>query len=57
MWTVWMEHNCRSFKDSEKSLVELIGLYQRSLFNWSRCWVFTECSSIVQFFSFLSLVS
>ena len=57
MWTVWMERNCRSFKDSEKSLVELIGLCQRRLFNWSRCWVFTECSSIVQFFSFLGLVS
>uniref|UniRef100_A0A7N2QZW1 Reverse transcriptase zinc-binding domain-containing protein n=1 Tax=Quercus lobata TaxID=97700 RepID=A0A7N2QZW1_QUELO len=26
MWTVWMERNCWSFEDSEKSLVELIGL-------------------------------
>ena len=27
MWTVWMNHNHRSFEDSEKSLVELIGLH------------------------------
>ena len=57
MWIVWMERNRRSFEDSEKSLVELIGLCQRSLFYWSQCWGFTECSSIVQFFSFLILVS
>ena len=57
MWIVWMERNRRSFEDSEKSLVELIGLCQRSLFYWSRCWGFTECSSIVQFFSSLILVS
>ena len=57
MWTVWMERNHRSFEDSEKYLVELIGLCQRSLFDWSQCWGFTECSSIVQFFSSLSLVS
>ena len=56
MWTIWMERNCRSFEDSEKSLVELIGLCQINLFDWSRCWGFTEFSSIVQFFSSLSLV-
>ena len=52
-----MERNHRFFEDSEKSLVELIGLCQRSLFDWSQCWGFIECSSIVQFFSSLSLVS
>ena len=57
MWTVWMERNHRFFEDSEKSLVELIGLCQRSLFDRSQCWGFIECSSIVQFFSSLSLVS
>ena len=51
-----MKRNYRSFEDSEKHLVELIGLCQRSLFDWSRCWGLTECSSIVQFFSSLSLV-
>ena len=57
MWTIWMECNRWSFEDYEKSLVELIGLCQRSVFDWSQCWGFTECSSIVQFFSSLSLVS
>ena len=28
MWTLWMERNCQSFEDFEKSLVELIGLCQ-----------------------------
>ena len=52
-----MKRNRQSFEDFEKSLVELIGLCQRSLFDWSQCCGFTECSSIVQFFSSLSLVS
>ena len=52
-----MERNCQSFEDSEKSLVELIRLCPRSLFDWFPFWSFIECSSIVQFFSSLSLVS
>ena len=57
MWTIWTEWNGCSFEDSDKSLVELKGLCQHSLFDWSQFWEFTDCSSLLQFFSSLSLVS
>ena len=33
MWIVWTEKNQRSFKDTEKSLVQLQALYQKTLFD------------------------
>ena len=57
MWIVWLERNCRSFEDNEKTLDELKVLCQRSLLEWSRCWSFTDCSSLSEFMSSLSLVS
>ena len=57
MWIVWLERNCQSFEDKEKTLDELKLLYQRSLLEWSRCRGFTDCSSPSEFFSFLSVVS
>ena len=57
MWIVWLERNRRSFEDNEKSLDELKVLCQRSLFEWSRCWGFVDCSSIIEFMLSLSLVS
>ena len=57
MWIVWLERNRRSFEDNEKTLDELIVLCQRSLLEWSRCWGFTDCSSLSKFMYSLSLVS
>ena len=57
MWIVWLEQNCRSFEDNEKTLDELKVLCQRSLWEWSCCWGFTDCSSLFEFMSSLSLVS
>ena len=57
MWIVWLERNCRSFEDKEKTLEELKILCQCSLMEWSRCWGFTECSSLSEFMPSLSLVS
>ena len=57
MWTVWLERNRRSFKDTEKTLDELKVLYQRSLFEWSQCWGFTDYSSLSEFMLSLRLVS
>ena len=57
MWIVWLKRNCRSFEDKEKTLEELKILCQRSLLEWSCCWGFTECSSLSEFMSSLSLVS
>ena len=49
--------NSRSFEDTEKTLEELKVLCQRSLFEWSRCWGFTDCSSLFEFMFSLRLVS
>ena len=53
MWTVWLERNRRSFENKEKTLDELKVLSHRSLFEWSRCWGFTESSSLPEFLSSL----
>ena len=57
MWIVWLERNRRSFKDNEKTLDELKVLCQCSLWEWSRCWGFIDCSSLFEFMPSLSLVS
>ena len=57
MWTVWLEQNRRSFEDTEKTLEELKVLCQCSLFEWSRCWGFTDYSSLSEFIFSLRLVS
>ena len=57
MWIVWLERNRRSLEDNEKTLDELKVLCQRSLFEWSRCWSFTDCSSLSEFMLSLSLLS
>ena len=46
MWIVWLERNRRSFEDTKKTLKELKVLCQHSLFEWSRYWGFTFCSSL-----------
>ena len=55
MLIVWMERNRRSFENTEKSLVQLQALCQKTLFDWSRCWGFSNCSSIILFLSSLSI--
>ena len=55
MWTVWLERNRYSFENMEKTLDELKVLSQRSLFEWSRCWGFTESSSLPEFLFSLRL--
>ena len=49
MWIVWLERNQCSFEDIKKKLEELKVLYQRSLFDWSQCWGFMDCSSLFEF--------
>ena len=57
MWIVWLEWNRRSFEDTKKMLDELKVLCQRSLFEWSRCWDFTDYCSLSEFMFSLRLVS
>ena len=49
MWMVQLERNRCSFENREKTLDELKVLYQCSLFEWSRCWGFTDFSSLPEF--------
>ena len=49
MWIVWLEQNRRSLENTEKMLEELNVLCQHNLFDWSRCWGFTDCSSLSKF--------
>ena len=55
MWIVWLERNRRSFENRETTLDELKVLCQRSLFEWSRCWGFTDSSSLPEFMFSLGL--
>ena len=57
MWITWLERNRHYFEDTKKTLEELKVLYQRSPFEWSRCWSFTNCSSLSEFMFSLRLVS
>ena len=56
MWVVWMERNQCSFEAKEKSLVQLQALCQSTLFDWSRCYGSSNCSSIMEFLSSLRIV-
>ena len=49
MWNIWAERNRRSFEDMAKSLDKLLDLCRRTLFDWSRCWGLSDCSSITDF--------
>ena len=55
MWIVWLERNRRSFENMEKTLDELKILCKPSLFEWARCWGFTDSSSLSEFMFSLRL--
>ena len=54
MWTIWTERNRRSFEDKGKTVVQLLDLCQRTLFDWSRCWGFSDCFTLMEFLSSIS---
>ena len=49
MWTIQTKRNRHSFEDIEKSMPQLLDLCQRTLFDWSRCWGHSNCSTITDF--------
>ena len=51
LWTIWTEQNRRSFEDEGNTVVQLLELSQRTLFDWSRCWGFSDCSTLMDFLS------
>ena len=51
LWTIWTERNRRLFEDEGKTVVQLLKLCLRTLFDWSRCWGFLDCSTLMDFLS------
>ena len=51
MWTIWSEWNRQAFEDEGKTVIQLLEFCQRTLFDWSRCWGFSDCSSLADFIS------
>ena len=49
MWLVWKERNVRTFEDIERPIDMLKNLLARTLFEWSRIWGLTHCSSLSDF--------
>ena len=49
MWLVWKEHNAQTFEDIERPIDLLKTLLVRTLFEWSRIWGLTHCSSLSDF--------
>ena len=56
LWIIWTKLNWRFFEDTEKSLAQLLDLCQRTLFDWSRGWGLTDCSTIMDFLLSLRIV-
>ena len=54
MWVVWLERNWCSFEVLERMLDQLQALSQNTLFEWAKCWGYSNCSSALEFFSTLS---
>ena len=51
MWTIWSERNQWAFEDEGKTVVQLLEFCQRTLFDWSRYWGFSDCSTLTDFIS------
>ena len=51
MWIIWIERNRRSFEDEGKTLVQLLEYCQWTLFDWSSCWGYSDCSTLLDFLS------
>ena len=49
MWLVWKKRNARTFEDIERPIDMLKNLFARTLFEWSRIWGLTQCSSLSDF--------
>ena len=55
MWCIWCERNARSFKDCERSLLEIKSFFLHTLFEWSVVFSHFSCSSFPIFLVLLFL--
>ena len=54
MWLTWKERNARTFEDINRTVDLLKSLLTRNLFEWSRIWSFTHCTSLSDFLNSVS---
>ena len=45
------ERKMRSFEDEGKTVVQLLEFCQWTLFDWSRCWGYSDSSTLLDFLS------
>ena len=57
MWCIWCERNARSFKDCERSLLEIKSFFLHTLFEWSVIFSHFSCSSFPIFIDRCTFVS
>jgi hypothetical protein len=57
MWTIWKERNHRTFEDVSKTDNQMLEGFIQTLFDWSKTWGFSSCTSISEFTSSLYLLS
>jgi hypothetical protein len=57
MWTVWKEHNSRTFEDVSSTDIQLRDCLASNLFEWSKVSGYSTSSSINAFISALSSIS
>ena len=50
-----MERNAQTWKDNERTVDLLKSLLTKTLFEWSRIWGFTHCTSLLDFINSVSL--
>jgi hypothetical protein len=53
MWTLWTEHNSRTFEDEAHSMDQLKGVFVSSLFDWAGVWGLTNTTRVTDFVTFL----
>ena len=52
---MWTERDRQTFEDEEKTVVQLLEYCQRTLFDCSRCWGYSDCSTLLDFLSSISI--
>jgi hypothetical protein len=57
MWTIWKERNQRTFEDVSKADNQILEGFIQTLFDWSKTWGFSSCTSLSEFISSLYLIS
>jgi hypothetical protein len=56
MWCLWRERNARTFKDSERNILDLKLFFYRSLYGWMRATGLFSFTSFLEFFLSLPFV-